>query len=285
MGELSPIVVEGHLRIREGKKWKNRFARVTRLSPVADFLTLQLWRDGKEIDKHKTPTKGSMSLTDYLGCEVAFNLEKESDTLALIFRDNIIILALESREILIKWQVRLTGQFEEGQQFPVHLVSAPKKGKVSSGLVKLHLQNHKFSLTAGVPPVLLHTWNMIDLRRYGSVDGGRFCFEGGTRCGKGEGLHVFRVDNSEELQIAFDLASKGKLENGKRGGANSSFKMSHSPSVGSSLSTINRSLDSGESGGSGSPLINNGSGFNSARSKQEILRTRYLLKNSCCHFY
>ena len=48
------------------------------------------------------------------------------------------------------------------------------------------------------------------------MEGGRFCFEGGTRCGKGEGLHVFRVDNAEEIQIAFDLASKGRLENKKR---------------------------------------------------------------------
>ena len=38
-------------------------------------------------------------------------------------------------------------------------------------------------------------------RRYGGVDGGRFCIEGGTRCGKGEGLHVFRVDNSDEVQV------------------------------------------------------------------------------------
>ena len=48
------------------------------------------------------------------------------------------------------------------------------------------------------------------------MEGGRFCFEGGTRCGRGEGLHVFRVDNPEDLQISFDLASKGKLENKKR---------------------------------------------------------------------
>ena len=30
---------------------------------------------------------------------------------------------------------------------------------------------------------------------------------------------MFRVDNAEEIQIAFDLASKGKLENKKRPGA------------------------------------------------------------------
>ena len=43
------------------------------------------------------------------------------------------------------------------------------------------------------------------------MEGGRFCFEGGTRCGKGEGLHVLRADNPEDLQISFDLAAKARL--------------------------------------------------------------------------
>ncbi|XP_023324986.1 protein Dok-7 [Eurytemora carolleeae] len=192
--------------------------------------------------------------------------------MALIFQDNVIIIALQSREILIKWQVRLTGQFEEGQQYTVHLVSAPKKGKLGTGgQMKLHLQNNRFSLTTGIPPHLIHTWNMIDLRRYGGVDGGRFCIEGGTRCGKGEGLHVFRVDNSDEMQVAFDLAGKGKLENRRqRLNPQTSLSLSQSPSVSSNLSTVHRSGDSGESGSSGSPLLH----FGSVRSKEEIQRNR-----------
>ena len=47
---------------------------------------------------------------------------------------------------------------------PLLSIFSVQKGKVSSGLVKLHLQNQKFSLTSGIPPTLLHTWNMIDLR-------------------------------------------------------------------------------------------------------------------------
>ena len=53
---------------------------------------------------------------------------------------------------------------------------------------------------------------ITDFRRYGGLDGGRFCFEGGSRCGKGEGIHVLRLDEPGDLQNAFDLASKGKLE-------------------------------------------------------------------------
>ena len=55
-------------------------------------------------------------------------------------------------------------------------------------------------------------------RRYGGVDGGRFCIEGGTRCGKGEGLHVFRVDNSDEVQVfkKYNTISPEKMKPEKR---------------------------------------------------------------------
>ena len=46
----------------------------------------------------------------------------------------------------------------------VHLVTFPKKAKLSPGPMRIHLQNMKFSLTTGVPPVLVHSWDMVDLR-------------------------------------------------------------------------------------------------------------------------
>jgi len=257
-------VIEGHVKFREGKKWKSRFARVIRLSPVADCLTLQLWRDGKEVEKGLAATKGSINLNDYIGFESSFNLDKEANTLALIFKEIVVLIALESREILMKWQVRLANQFEEGLQMGVHLVTFHKKAKLTPGPMRIHLQNMKFSLTAGVPPVLVHSWDLVDLRRYGAVEGGRFCFEGGTRCGKGEGLHVFRVDNAEDMQISFDLASKGKLENKKRAGS-SGFAMSASPSVASNLCQ-----KSDISGSSLTALLNN----SSFRSNEEFELSR-----------
>lgn len=52
-------------------------------------------------------------------------------------------------------------------------------------------------------------------RRYGVVEG-RFCFEGGSHCGKGEGLHVLVTDQAEEITYTFDLAAQGKLSPRKR---------------------------------------------------------------------
>lgn len=52
-------------------------------------------------------------------------------------------------------------------------------------------------------------------RRYGVVDN-RFCFEGGSSCGKGEGLYIFVTDLGEEITHTIKLASKGNLSSKKR---------------------------------------------------------------------
>jgi hypothetical protein len=110
----------------------------------------------------------------------------------------------------------LTSQFEEGQHYSAHLLQIPQKSKFPVGPIRVHLQNRRFSVTSGIPPKLVHSWDLVDLRRYGGLENGRFCFEGGSRCGKGEGVHVLRVDDPAALQTAFDLAAKGKMENKRK---------------------------------------------------------------------
>ena len=82
----------------------------------SDSLTLQLWKDRKDWERHP-PSKGSIALEEYLGWEAGFTLDRESNTLALILKSDIISLAFDNRETLIRWQVRVTSQFEEGQHF------------------------------------------------------------------------------------------------------------------------------------------------------------------------
>ena len=78
---------------------------ISQIPVIPDCLTLQLWRDGKEVEKGMAPTKGSINLADYIGFESSFNLDKEADTLALIFKEMVILIALENRETFLKWQV------------------------------------------------------------------------------------------------------------------------------------------------------------------------------------
>ena len=62
--------------------------------------------------------------------------------------------------------MRLTSQFEEGQHYSAHLLQSPAKSKFPTGVVgvRVHLQNKRFSLTTGVPPKVLHSWDLSDLR-------------------------------------------------------------------------------------------------------------------------
>ena len=98
-----------------------------------------------------------------------------------------------------------------------HLIQTPSPNNKSKPCpVKVHVQNRRFSLTSGVPPKLFHSWNLNDLRRFGSLEGGRFCFEGGSRCGKGEGIHILRLDDPQDLLRAFEAASSNRLESKRK---------------------------------------------------------------------
>ncbi|CAL8106892.1 unnamed protein product [Orchesella dallaii] len=207
-------LIEGHCKFRDGKKWKTRWAVVTKLSPVADCLQLQIYRDEKERARNGH-TKASLSLQGFLALESGFTLDKESHTLAIICQDLCVVLAFDNRERLIQWTVRISNNLGEGQQFLVQLASVPTKSKLTPGPVKLHVTDRKFCLTGGIPPRLLGNWEVPHLRRYGIVDG-RLVFEGGSRCGKGEGVHVLVPDPPQISLIidALDMSSKGQLVRG-----------------------------------------------------------------------
>lgn len=52
-------------------------------------------------------------------------------------------------------------------------------------------------------------------RRFGVIDG-KFCFEGGSLCGRGEGLYVFLTDQGEEITRSVQMASEGRLNSLRR---------------------------------------------------------------------
>ncbi|XP_055594369.1 uncharacterized protein LOC129745368 [Uranotaenia lowii] len=216
MVDISSII-EGTVKFRDGKKWKSRWCVMRKLSPVADCLHLQLYRDSK--DRYKNgQTKASLSLQHFLGVESGFTLDKESNTIAIICQDVIVVLAFDTRERLIQWQVKISNNLGDDLQYLVLVSSAPPKAKLSTGPARMHIQDHRFCLTTGVPPRLNGLWNIQHLRRYGVVDN-RFCFEGGSSCGKGEGLYIFVTDLGEEITHTLKMASQGKLASKKRAAA------------------------------------------------------------------
>ena len=64
--------------------------------------------------------KGSVNLTEYIGAELGFNLDKEANTIALIFRAIVVLFAFEEKETLIKWQVRVNVIMKLNETLDVH---------------------------------------------------------------------------------------------------------------------------------------------------------------------
>ncbi|XP_070167747.1 uncharacterized protein [Polyergus mexicanus] len=207
-------IIEGNVKFRDGKKWKSRWCVMRKLSPVADCLHLQLYGDSK--DRYKQgQTKASLSLQHFLGVESGFTLDKESNTIAIICQDVTVVLAFDTRERLIQWQVKISNNLGEDQQFLILISSVPSKAKFTNGPAHLHIQDRRFCITVGVHPRLVGIWEIAHLRRYGVIEG-RFCFEGGSRCGRGEGLHVLITDQGDDIVKTLQLAAEGKLTTKKR---------------------------------------------------------------------
>ncbi|KAL7020306.1 hypothetical protein ACKWTF_011463 [Chironomus riparius] len=207
-------IIEGTVKFRDGKKWKSRWCVMRKLSPVADCLHLQFYKDSKERYKNG-PTKASLSLEHFLGIESGFTLDKESNTIAILCQDVIVILAFDTREILMQWQVKISCNLGDDIQYLVLVASAATKIKIPPGPARLHIQNHRFCITTGIPPRLSGLWSLAHLRRYGVVDN-RFCFEGGSSSGKCEGFVVLITDYGDEISNCFKLASQGKLNSNNR---------------------------------------------------------------------
>ncbi|CRK92655.1 CLUMA_CG006193, isoform A, partial [Clunio marinus] len=177
-------------------------------------LHLQFYKDSKERYKNG-PTKASLSLEHFLGIESGFTLDKESNTIAILCQDVIVNLAFDTREILMQWQVKISSNLGDDIQYLVLVASAATKVKIPAGPARLHIQNHRFCITTGIPPRLSGMWNIAHLRRYGVVEN-RFCFEGGSSSGKCEGFVVLITDYGDEISNCFKMASLGRLNSNSR---------------------------------------------------------------------
>ncbi|XP_041981774.1 uncharacterized protein LOC121735161 isoform X2 [Aricia agestis] len=198
-------IIEGTVKFRDGKKWKSRWCVMRKLSPVADCVHIQLYKDLKERQKNGQ-TKASLSLQQYLGFESGFTLDKESNTLAILCEDVVPVLAFDTREILIQWRVKVQHNLGSSREFAAVVISAPSAAGVKAGPVRLHACGPRLALTVARPPEIVALWDVKLLRKFGVVDS-RFCVEGGSRCGRGAGLFVFAADGGRELTDLLTLHS------------------------------------------------------------------------------
>ncbi|XP_059022265.1 protein Dok-7 isoform X3 [Mustela lutreola] len=171
-------LVEGQVKLRDGKKWKTRWLVLRKPSPVADCLLMLVYKDKAERAKGLRE-RSSLTLEDICGLEPGLPYEGLAHTLAILCLSQAVMLGFESREAMCAWDARIRYALGEVHRF--HVAVAPGT-KLESGPATLHLCNDVLVLARDVPPAVMGQWKLSDLRRYGAVPNG-FIFEGGTRCG------------------------------------------------------------------------------------------------------
>ncbi|XP_053560159.1 protein Dok-7 isoform X2 [Bombina bombina] len=198
------VVVEGQVRLRDGKKWKNRWVVLRKPSPVADCLLLLVYKDKSERTKgHKE--RNSVTLEDICGLDPGLSYEGMSQSLAIICFSQVVMLGFDNKDIMNAWDVRIRYSLGEVHRFHVGVLPGTK---LESGPATLHLCNDILVLARDLPPVVIGQWKLTDLRRYGAVANG-FVFEGGTRCGYWAGVFFLSCSEGDQISFLFDCIVRG----------------------------------------------------------------------------
>ncbi|KAK1886769.1 Protein Dok-7 [Dissostichus eleginoides] len=178
------VVAEGQVKFRDGKKWKSRCVVLRKPSPVADCLSLLVYKEKKKKKGKRENGSGhkerlNVTLEGICGVEPGPGYDGVSYSLSILCLAQTLVLGFNSREALLAWDTRIRYSLGEVHRLCVNVEPGTK---LESGPASLHLCNDLLVLTRGVPPVVIGHWKLSALRRYGAVPNG-FVFEGGTRCG------------------------------------------------------------------------------------------------------
>uniref|UniRef100_A0ABI7Y8A9 Docking protein 7 n=1 Tax=Felis catus TaxID=9685 RepID=A0ABI7Y8A9_FELCA len=197
-------LVEGQVKLRDGKKWKTRWLVLRKPSPVADCLLMLAYKDKSERAKGLRE-RSSLMLEDICGLEPGLPYEGLAHTLAIICLSQAVMLGFDSREAMCAWDARIRYALGEVHRF--HVTVAPGT-KLESGPATLHLCNDVLVVARDIPPAVAGQWKLSDLRRYGAVPSG-FIFEGGTRCGYWAGVFFLSSAEGEQISFLFDCIVRG----------------------------------------------------------------------------
>ncbi|XP_057186583.1 protein Dok-7 isoform X2 [Triplophysa rosa] len=203
------VVVEGQVRLREGKKvlkrkWKNRWVILRKPSPVADCLSLLVYKERGERRKGQRE-RSQATLRDICGLEALQGFDGVNYVLSLLCLSQSVMLGFDNRVTLLAWEARIRYSLGEVHRFSVDVQPGTK---LESGPASLHLCNNLLVIARDLPPTVIGQWKLSDLRRYGAVPNG-FVFEGGTRCGYWAGVFFLACAEGEQISFLFDCIVQG----------------------------------------------------------------------------
>ncbi|XP_041926843.1 protein Dok-7-like isoform X4 [Alosa sapidissima] len=200
------VVVEGLVKIRDGKKWKSRWVVLRKPSPVADCLVVLVYKERGERASGQRE-RSSVTLEHIFGLEPGLPYEGLAlgQSLTILCLSQSVALGFDCRETLQAWELRLRYSLGEVHRFGVGVLPGTK---VETGPATLYLCNNLLVIARDLPPVIIGQWNLLDLRRYGPVTNG-FVFEGGTRCGFWAGVFFLSCAEGEQISFLFDCIVRG----------------------------------------------------------------------------
>ncbi|XP_076583744.1 protein Dok-7-like [Chaetodon auriga] len=201
------VVAEGQVKFRDGKKWRTRWVVLRKPSPVADCLSLLVYKEKKKGKEKGSGQKERLNVTleGICGVEPGPGYDGVSYTLSILCLAHTLVLGFTSRDALLAWDARVRYSLGEVHRF---IVNVEPGTKLESGPASLHLCSNLLVLTRGVPPVVIGHWKLSALRRYGAVPNG-FVFEGGTRCGYWAGVFFLSCSEGEQISFLFDCIVRG----------------------------------------------------------------------------
>uniref|UniRef100_UPI00358EC984 protein Dok-7-like n=1 Tax=Myxine glutinosa TaxID=7769 RepID=UPI00358EC984 len=210
------VVAEGPVKLKEGKKWKNRWVMLRKPSPVADCLILVIHK-GTSVENRKEwrlrlPERGGtleptseLLLDGICGLQAGVTAEGCENVLAIVCPLQVILLGFESHRRLIEWDEQLRDCLGEVHSFAVNI---PPGGRMEPGPATLHFRHNAFALTKHSPPVSFAHWGLSELRRYGAVPGG-FAFEVGSHSSSGAGVFFLSCVEADQICFLFDCFVAG----------------------------------------------------------------------------
>ncbi|KAM4583708.1 uncharacterized protein PAE49_003562 isoform 2-T2 [Odontesthes bonariensis] len=199
------VVAEGQVKFRDGKKWKTRWVALQKPSPVADCLTLLVYKEKKKGKSSNHKERLNVTLEGICGVEPGPGYDGVSYTLSILCSAHTLVLGFNNRDALQAWDARIRYSLGEVHRFSVGVEPG---SKLESGPSFLHLCNNLLVLTRGLPPVVIGHWKLASLRRYGAVPNG-FVFEGGSRCGLWAGVFYLSCSDGEQISFLIDCIVRG----------------------------------------------------------------------------
>ncbi|XP_071953841.1 uncharacterized protein [Antedon mediterranea] len=209
MEDVAKTALQCSLKIRQGRKWKNRRCVLSKRSPIADQLTLSFYKDDDRITKEVRRERIIITDKNFCGIDSGHHYHGNSYITTVVCVDQIIALSFYCSSTQLQWYHRIKHSLKSLIEYKCRVV-IPNRGKLPAGPAMLYFFDNHFAITSEVPIRLHGSWYLEDLQCYGTIAGG-LLFEAKHK--KRGFKYVLMTNQANDLKSHFDAAFNTWLPN------------------------------------------------------------------------